>query len=331
MRVFLSWSGLESKRVAKIVKRWLLEVFAGENIEPFMSEDIQFGADWLATLKSQLTEADCAIVCLTSDNLSSSWLNFEGGVISTATNTRDKLIPLLINIDRSQVSGPYQHFQSMALDKEDVEKLVRELKRIGGLSSPNELHLPTIIPGFFDKLNNEIKTELNDINRAYDKSGFTIYPEQVRSVRRGKVFIGSPMASLQKGEYVKMREHVLRIKDAILEHTSATEVYCPCERISSPSRFDDVKKAIYDDFKVLKESEYYIFLYPQNTASSVLLEMGYAIALSKKTKIFTRRRSELPFMLRKADEAIRNMMVFQYRSIDQIIEKIKSEGIAFLD
>lgn len=332
MRVFLSWSGLESKRVAKIMKRWLQEVFAGENIEPFMSErDIPYGADWLATLKTKLAEADCAIVCLTADNLASPWLNFEGGVISTTTNTTGKIIPFLINIDRSEILGPYQHFQSVTLDKEDIEKLVRDLKKIGGLSSPNELHLPTIIPGYFDKLYNEIKAELKDIDQAYDRSGFTIYPEQVSSVMRGKVFIGSPMASLPKGEYAKMRENVLRIRDAIREHTSATEVYCPCERIMSPGKFDDVKKAIYNDFKILKESEYYVFLYPQKSPSSVLLEMGYAIALSKKTKIFTRRRSELPFMLKKADEAIRNLLVFQYRSIDQIVEKIKHEGVAFLD
>ncbi|MCK9388530.1 MAG: toll/interleukin-1 receptor domain-containing protein [Sulfuritalea sp.] len=331
MRIFLSWSGLESKKAAKVVKEWLTKVvFAGEKIDPFMSEkDIPYGADWLATLKTKLADADCAIICLTADNLKSPWLNFEGGAISIV---KDKLaIPLLINIDRDKISGPYQHFQSVTLDIEGVEKLVLDLKQLGKFRSPHENHLPKLLPDFFDKLVSGIKAELKSVERDYDMSGFSIYPEQVTSIKRGKVFIGAPMASLPRSEYAEMRRNVLLVRDALKQHTSATEIYCPCERISSPGKFDDVKKAIYEDFKILKESEYYLFLYPQKSASSVLLEMGYAIALSKKTKIFTRRRSELPFMLKRADEAIRNLQVFPYRSVDQIVGKIEREGMSFLD
>jgi hypothetical protein len=58
--------------------------------------------------------------------------------------------------------------------------------------------------------------------------------------------------------------------------------------------------------------------------------MGYAIALSKKTTIFTRKRAELPFMLKKADESIRNLRIIEYTSIDQVLTKIRREGRSFL-
>jgi hypothetical protein len=330
MRVFISWSGIESKRAAKIMKAWLAEtVFNGEDIQPFMSEtDIPFGSDWLATLKTHLKDADCAIICLTHDNLSSAWLNFEGGAISII---KDKhTIPLLINIDRNKVSGPFATFQSVTIQQDDIEKLVVDLKELGKFKTPSLSHLPELLPSFYSKLHGPLNELKVGVNRDYDRAPFIIYPEQITSVRRGKVFIGAPMASVEKSQYPKMREQVLRIKEALLQNTSATEVYCPCEKIKSPGQFDDAKMAIYEDFKILKESEYYIFLYPEKSASSILLEMGYAIALSKKTMIFTRKRSDLPFMLRKADESIGNLLIVTYRSIDNILAKIMREGVSFL-
>jgi nucleoside 2-deoxyribosyltransferase len=331
MRVFISWSGIESKRAAKIVKAWLAEtVFHGEDIQPFMSEtDIPFGSDWWATLNTQLKDADCAIICLTHDNLSSAWLNFEGGAISIV---KDKhTIPLLINIDRNKVSGgPFATFQSVTIQQDDIEKLVLDLKKLGQFKTPSVSHLPELMPSFYNKLHGPLSKLKLGVNRDYDRAPFIIYPEQITSVRRGKVFIGAPMASVEKDQYPKMREQALRIKKALVENTSATEVYCPCEKIMLPGQFDDAKRAIYEDFKVLKESEYYIFIYPEKSPSSILLEMGYAIALSKKTVIFTHKKSDLPFMLRKADESIGNLLIFTYRSIDNIVTKIKREGDSFL-
>jgi len=332
MKIFISWSGLESKRAAKIVKSWLKEtVFVEENIEPFMSEnDIPAGVDWLSAIKQQLSDCQCAIICLTPKNITAPWINFEGGAISIM---KDKLaIPLLIDIDRVKLNGPFQHLQSISVQNDDeVEKLILDLKRQGGFKTPSERHLTELMPAFFKKLTTELDNALVQIRENYDNTGFVIYPEQVTSVKKGKIFIGAPMASLQRNdEYKTMRDNVLKLKDSILRINSELEVYCPCERIRSRSQFDDVRLAIHEDFKILKESEHYIFLYPEKTASSVLLEMGYAIALSKKTTIFTRRRAELPFMLKGADDSIRNLRIIEYTSIDQVLTKIKREDRSFL-
>jgi hypothetical protein len=331
MKVFISWSGHESRRVAKIVKSWLKEtVFVDEEFEPFMSEhDIPAGADWHSTIKQQLTDCKCAIICLTPMNITAPWINFEGGAISI---TKDKLaIPLLIDIERTRVNGPFQHLQSICVQNcDEVEKLILDLKQQGGFKTPSERHLPELMPTFFKKLTTDLDTALITVRENYDNTGFVIYPEQVTSVKKGKVFIGAPMASLQnKDEYTRMRENVLKIRDSIVANTGASEVYCPCEHIRSRGQFDDARRAIHEDFKILKESEHYVFLYPEKTASSVLLEMGYAIALSKKTTIFTRRRTELPFMLRKADESIEKLRIVQYQSIDKLLDRIKSEGKSF--
>jgi hypothetical protein len=329
LKVFLSWSGQASGRAARVFKEWLTQtVFVDEQLEVFMSEeDIVAGSDWLTTLKTQLVSAHCAIVFLTEENLRSPWLNFEGGYIAV---TQDKkAIPFLVDVKPSTLRGPFTHFQNVDLSPEKVKKLITDLKKIGNLGSLNSKHLDALFPSFYEELNAALKRQLDSVTESTDTSGFQIYPTEVSMVKKGKVFIGVPMASIAKVEYAKMRSGAMQIKQAILTHTKLKDVYCPVENIVSTTNFDSEKKAIFDDFRVLKESEYYIFLYPKRIASSVLLEMGYAIALSKKTRVFTNSRSELPFMLRQADEAVPNLFVYEYKEFSEIAAKIKSQGDAF--
>lgn len=329
MKIFLSWSGESSKRAARVLKDWLTQtVFVDQPPDVFMSEvDIVAGSDWLATLKSQLVQADCAIVCLTEDNLRSPWLNFEGGCI--AITQEKKAIPFLVDVKPSALHGPFNHYQSISRSRDKILKLITDLQKIGNLSSPNPKYLNSLFPQFYDSLESALSEQLESVTEATDTSGFQIYPTEVSQIKKGKVFIGVPMASVAKLQYAKMRSGALSVKQAILEHTRIRDVYCPMEAIASTSNFDSEKKAIFDDFKILKESEYYLFIYPKRVVSSVLLEMGYAIALSKKTKIFTQNRANLPFMLRQADEAVPNLFVHEYKQFDEIAEKIRKQGDAF--
>jgi len=116
----------------------------------------------------------------------------------------------------------------------------------------------------------------------------------------------------------------------LINYAGAKEVYCPCEEIQNRGQFDGYKRAILMDFKILKESEHYVFIYPAPINGSILVEMGYAIALSKNTTIFTRKIDYLPFMLKMANIAIPNLEIYEYENVAQIIEIIQKEGDAFL-
>lgn len=59
--------------------------------------------------------------------------------------------------------------------------------------------------------------------------------------------------------------------------------------------------------------------------SSVLVEIGYAIALMKKTIIFVKQISDLPFMLEKANLRNTNIKTYTYKDNSELINQLKTD------
>ena len=113
MKVFVSWSGAVSHEVALAFKEWLPLVI--QSIDPYVSsEDIQKGARWSVDVEKALAESRFGIICLTEDNLTAPWINFEAGALSKAIeNAQVNVCPFLFNIRQSSVEGPLSQFQSV--------------------------------------------------------------------------------------------------------------------------------------------------------------------------------------------------------------------------
>jgi len=79
MSVFICWSGARSHAVAKAVRTLLKEMEVGE---AFVSDHIDKGAAWFASILDELQQAKVGIVCLTSENLRSPWMHFEAGALA---------------------------------------------------------------------------------------------------------------------------------------------------------------------------------------------------------------------------------------------------------
>ncbi|MEX0964514.1 MAG: TIR domain-containing protein [Pseudohongiellaceae bacterium] len=127
MKVFLSWSGELSHKVALTLRDWLPSVI--QSIEPYVSsEDIDKGARWSTDIASELADSSYGILCVTKENLHAPWLTFEAGALS---KTMDKsfVSPFLFDIKRSEVNGPILQFQSTIFEKEDVKKLLLSLNK----------------------------------------------------------------------------------------------------------------------------------------------------------------------------------------------------------
>ena len=122
MKVFLSWSGPRSHRVALVLREWLPSVI--QEIVPYVSsEDIDKGARWSTDIAQELSDSAFGILCVTRENAAEPWLMFEAGALS---KTIDKtfVIPFLFDIKRSEVDGPILQFQSTIFNKEDLQKLI---------------------------------------------------------------------------------------------------------------------------------------------------------------------------------------------------------------
>jgi hypothetical protein len=74
-----------------------------------------------------LEEREIALICLTSENLASSWLQFETGAIA-ASMDRKRVIPYLINLDRSQLANsPMEMFQFRDASRDGTWEILREI------------------------------------------------------------------------------------------------------------------------------------------------------------------------------------------------------------
>lgn len=87
MRVFLSWSGKPSKKVARMLQDWLPKIIQG--LEIWMSgRSIRVGERWSSDLLRQLDQASFGIICVTGDNIDSAWIDFEAGPLPSQSGAR---------------------------------------------------------------------------------------------------------------------------------------------------------------------------------------------------------------------------------------------------
>lgn len=135
MKVFLSWSGERSHRVAQALRDWLPGVL--QAAEPWLSsQDLSAGARWATALTKALEETRLGIICLTRDNINAGWLHFEAGVLSNVSS--DSLLCLYsLDVESSDITGPLSQFQTVRADREGTFKLLRALNdRSSGPSLP---------------------------------------------------------------------------------------------------------------------------------------------------------------------------------------------------
>jgi TIR domain len=123
MRVFISWSGDASHRLALTLRDWLPNVL--QAIDPYVSSvDIDKGARWSTEIATELAQCDFGLICVSPDNAAAPWLNFEAGALSKSLDTA-RVVPLLFRMRRSDLSsGPLVQFQSSLVEKDEILQIV---------------------------------------------------------------------------------------------------------------------------------------------------------------------------------------------------------------
>jgi hypothetical protein len=123
--VFVSWSGERSKIVASSLSRWLQDVF--QDLKTWMSaHNIDAGQRWGNELGQQLADTSFGILCLTPENLNSSWLLFEAGALSKVIGEA-KVVPYLFQLSTTDVPYPLAQFQSVEATRAGSMDLVRSI------------------------------------------------------------------------------------------------------------------------------------------------------------------------------------------------------------
>lgn len=210
MKVFISWSGNKSHKVALTFREWLPAVI--QSLEPYVSsEDIDKGARWSSDIAKELEDSTFGILCVTKDNIEAPWLSFEAGALS---KTMDKsfVTPFLFDIKRSEVNGPILQFQSTVFEKDDIKKLIHTLNKACGENGISETMLDKAFEVWYPTLEcdlNKLKDYEEDVPEKLtqeDVHTTQIIEEILELSRDNQKLLRNPDMKLNEGiESIKER------------------------------------------------------------------------------------------------------------------------------
>jgi TIR domain len=152
-KIFLGWSGDASRFVAEKFRDWLPLVLQGS--QPWIStEDIGKGALWQPDIAQALQPPAAGIFVLTRAALTSSWMIFEAGALSSTAGER-AVVPYLIDIERLDPTSPWAMFQSATAERTDTLRMLHRLNRLSSEPMTKEL-LERLYTTFWPELESAI-------------------------------------------------------------------------------------------------------------------------------------------------------------------------------
>jgi hypothetical protein len=147
MKVFVSWSGPLSQKVACALRDWIPCVL--QYVRPYVSsEDIDKGTRWSLDIAKELGDSTFGILCVTADNQGAAWLNFEAGALSKAMD-KSFVSPFLLNLKAAELkNGPLIQFQATTFSQDEVRKLIES---VNNKSADNERVEAATVKRTFEK------------------------------------------------------------------------------------------------------------------------------------------------------------------------------------
>lgn len=162
MKVFVSWSGELSCQIAEVLKKWIPCII--QSVEVFFSpEDIEKGDNWDKTISNELSKCNYGIICLTSDNTTAPWINFEAGAIAKSLDS--KITALMVNIKPSDIKGPLSRYQATKFEKNDFFQLITAINK--ALETPLDSE---ILRNTFDTMWIALEQEANSVIERYSSN-----------------------------------------------------------------------------------------------------------------------------------------------------------------
>jgi len=158
-KVFISWSGDLSKKLAEAVREWLPGVL--QFVTPYFTpSDIDKGNLWLSDITRELKTSGVGIICLTKDNLKNPWILFEAGALSNRFDEA-KVCTLLFGLNSADIGGPLTMFQNTSFNKEDFKSLIKTINESAGEQKLGDSTLEIVFEKWWPELEATV-TEILD-------------------------------------------------------------------------------------------------------------------------------------------------------------------------
>jgi hypothetical protein len=165
MRIFLSWSGELSRRVAIAFDDWLPSVI--QSVQTWVSSaDIESGTRWSDVLFRELEADSFGIACVTKQNPSAPWINFESGALAKQV-TKARVVPFLFEMRQSDLPAnhPFAQF-NYVIYRQGQDNRETMLKLLSDINKANESQLTdTQLTNSFDAFWPKLDARLTQLVR----------------------------------------------------------------------------------------------------------------------------------------------------------------------
>lgn len=221
MKIFISWSGEKSLKVAQLLEEWIKCVL--QSTDPWVSTNIDKGATWYSEIAEQLASVNFGIVCLTKANKENPWIMFESGALTKGLPS-NRLFTFLIDLKNEEVRQPLAQFNHTYPEKQDVKRLIETINN----HLENKLS-QSILNKVFEKNWSEFEEKIQLINE-HENEEFLQQPEEAKSndvlieiLNTVRYFdkrisqVESGIAINRKANYNDIIESELVIKEAVKE------------------------------------------------------------------------------------------------------------------
>ena len=153
MKIFISWSGERSEALAKALREWFPLVL--HYVDPWLSQsDIGAGERWSIEIAKELEGCNFGVICVSRENLTSPWILFEAGALAKSMQD-GRVIPLLLDLDFKEISGPLAQFQAKKADLIGMRELVGSLNKAASAPVP-DAQLDKLFPALWGDLEKQI-------------------------------------------------------------------------------------------------------------------------------------------------------------------------------
>ena len=265
-KVFISWSGDLSNKLADAVRQWLPGVL--QFVKPYFTpSDIEKGTKWASSIAGELEGSDVGIICLTKENLSQPWILFESGALSKNLDN-SRVCTLLFGIDSTDLKGPLTTFQTTRFEKDDFKKLVKTINNIGGDSKLEDGILDQVFDMWWDRLEAQIKEIIKNHKSNDDSEHRTerdileeiLELSRLGAMGRSKDNNISPHALTDLAESFIELERVVKMEGSKRSFLALRRMQKPLEYIVRRSNFPE----LYEKFKMLKYENQHLFVEEEN-------------------------------------------------------------------
>jgi len=184
MKVFISWSGERSRRVAELLDNWVQCVI--QAVDPWVSsQDIERGALWFTEISSQLANTTHGIICLTKSNKEKPWILFEAGALAKGLSSA-RVFTFLIDLMPEDIKDPLAQFNHTLPNKDNLYKLVYSINNTLQENRLKEPILKDVLNTYWPKFETEfqkILSETPEENVTESRQQGDILTEVLNSIR----------------------------------------------------------------------------------------------------------------------------------------------------